>query len=76
MAASKFLEVNTSKLTGKPMPPNPTELLELRHRLRLLRIYLASLNSIELIDVDSLLHVAEAELDRLAISYPRTSPAS
>ena len=49
------------------MLPNPDELLELRHRLRLLRIYVASLKSPELTDIDSLMHVAEAELDRLTI---------
>lgn len=45
------------------MPP-PNELQELRKRLRLLRIFVADLNRIELVDIDSLLAVAEAELNR------------
>jgi len=49
------------------MPPNSDEMLELRRRLGLLRIYVASLSSPELTDIDSLLHVAEAELDRLTL---------
>jgi hypothetical protein len=53
------------------MLPNPEDLKELRHRLRLLRAYIASLKSLELIDIDSLMHVAEAELDRLKISHRR-----
>jgi len=65
--ASPFHKVNPLETSGRIMLPNPDELLELRRRLRFVRIYLASLKSIELTDVDSLVHVAEAELDRLTL---------
>jgi hypothetical protein len=53
------------------MLPTPDELLELKHRLRRMRAYIASLNSLELTDIDSLIHVAEAELERLGVLYPQ-----
>ena len=44
--------------------PHPAKLEELRHRLRLVRIYIARLEAPALNDVDSLLSVAESEVER------------
>ena len=46
------------------MQAQPDGLDELRHRLRLLRAYIAQLKNPALNDVDALLSVAEAELER------------
>ena len=44
--------------------PAPKKLEDLRHRLRLIRIYIARLDAPALNDLDSLLSVAEAEVER------------
>jgi hypothetical protein len=48
--------------------PAPASLEDLRQRLRLMRIYIAQLDAPVLSDLDSLLSVAEAEVER-ALSY-------
>jgi len=48
------------------MQPQTNELDDLRHRLRLLRASIAKLKKPELADVEALLSVAEAELERFA----------
>jgi hypothetical protein len=50
--------------------PVPPKLEELRHRLRLIRIYVSRLHSPALDDLDSLLSVAESEVER-ALSEAR-----
>lgn len=44
--------------------PAPRKLEDLRHRLRLVRMYIARLDAPALNDLDSLLSVAEAEVER------------
>ena len=44
------------------------ELKEVRAALRLLRIKIAAINDPALLDVDSLLSVAEAEVERVAMT--------
>jgi len=46
------------------------ELKEVRAALRLLRIKIAAINDPALLDVDSLLSVAEAEVERVAMTSP------
>jgi hypothetical protein len=48
------------------MLPSPEELETLRHQLQVLRIYLYDLKSPELTDLEALLSVAQAELERAA----------
>jgi len=55
--------------------PIPNKLEELRHRLRLIRIYVSRLHSPALDDLDSLLSVAESEVER-ALSEARRQRAS
>jgi len=55
--------------------PAPTNLEDLRHRLRLIRIYIARLNAPALNDLDSLLSVAESEVER-ALSDARRDRGS
>jgi hypothetical protein len=57
------------------MPPLPQsyEMDELRNRLRLMRIYMARLNNPALNDLDALLSVAEAELQRAISSNGATT---
>jgi hypothetical protein len=45
--------------------PNAQEIENVRHQLRLLRAYIARFRSGELGDLEALLSVAEAELDRV-----------
>ena len=54
--------------------PAPKKLEDLRHRLRLIRIYIARLDAPALNDLDSLLSVAEAEVER-ALSDARRKQA-
>ena len=51
-------------------PKKTDDLDELRHRLQLLRAYIATLKKPELNDLDALLSVAEAELKRLLPGGP------
>jgi hypothetical protein len=51
--------------------PHPAKLEELRHRLRLIRIYIARLEAPALDDVDSLLSVAESEVERTLMDARR-----
>jgi hypothetical protein len=51
--------------------PHPAKLEELRHRLRLIRIYIARLEAPVLDDLDSLLSVAESEVERALIDSRR-----
>ena len=48
--------------------PQRDELEEMRQRIRLLRAQIAGLNNPELTDLDSLLSVAEAEIERAMLS--------
>lgn len=52
------------------MLPNPEDIAIMRQHLNALRIYLASLNSPELADLEALLSVADAELERAIRQAP------
>jgi hypothetical protein len=54
--------------------PSPAEVAEIRSALRRLRKRIAQLQAPKLSDVDSLLDVAEAELDRMAEADADRSP--
>jgi hypothetical protein len=53
--------------------PQRDELELMRQRIRLLRAQIAGLNNLELTDLDSLLSVAEAEIERAMLARKQPS---
>lgn len=51
--------------------PSIEKLEELRDRLKIMRVYIAHINSAQLSDLDALLSVAEAEVERAITASQR-----